>query len=157
MRLRAVLPLLMFSLLARPHADAQGRAFPTQLERYMNDTVRLTALERQRLFSGEAVTRLLAADESKEVAILGAVWINAPMHRYIEAVSDIESFERGGGHYSWWSQRFGVREKNIGWRIDLVLASSEAVPYLRRAFIEPHVRGSDHCPVGVELDDDVTA
>jgi exodeoxyribonuclease III len=46
-----------------------------------------------------------------------------------------------------------VREKNIGWRIDYVLASPGAERYLRRAFIQREVTGSDHCPVGVEVDD----
>lgn len=54
--------------------------------------------------------------------------------------------------YSWWSQRFGVRQKNIGWRIDYVLASGGARPFVRDAFIDAHVLGSDHCPVGVVLD-----
>jgi exodeoxyribonuclease-3 len=57
--------------------------------------------------------------------------------------------------YSWWSSRFGVREKNIGWRIDLVLASPGVMPYLREAMIETRVKGSDHAPVGVDLDDTV--
>ena len=54
-------------------------------------------------------------------------------------------------HYSWWSNRPGVRARNIGWRIDYCLASAALRPRLRRAWIEPHVTGSDHCPVGVEL------
>lgn len=61
-------------------------------------------------------------------------------------------FEKGEGHYSWWSQRFGVREKNIGWRIDYVLASPGAMEYVRAAEVHPEVRGSDHCPVSVTLD-----
>lgn len=60
-------------------------------------------------------------------------------------------------HYTWWSQRFGVREKNVGWRLDLVLASPGALPYLRDAIHSPEVRGSDHCPVGVEVDDSILA
>lgn len=64
-------------------------------------------------------------------------------------------YEQGAGHYSWWSQRVGVRAKNIGWRIDLVLASPGALPFLRSAFIQRHVKGSDHCPVGVDVDDAV--
>lgn len=54
--------------------------------------------------------------------------------------------------YSWWSQRFGVREKNIGWRIDHMLASEDLLPKLRGAFIWDKIRGSDHCPIGVDLD-----
>jgi exodeoxyribonuclease III len=60
-------------------------------------------------------------------------------------------FEPGPGHYSWWTYRAGARERNIGWRIDYVMASAALRPRLRRAWIEPHVRGSDHCPVGLEL------
>ncbi|MBL8954674.1 MAG: exodeoxyribonuclease III [Myxococcaceae bacterium] len=55
------------------------------------------------------------------------------------------------GHYSWWSTRSGVRERNIGWRIDLVLATPQAMRLVRDAYIERHIYGSDHCPVGVRL------
>jgi exodeoxyribonuclease III len=61
------------------------------------------------------------------------------------------------GVYSWWSQRFGVRERNVGWRIDYVLASPGALTHLRDAWVAPDVMGSDHCPVGVELDPAVTS
>jgi exodeoxyribonuclease-3 len=68
-------------------------------------------------------------------------------------IDTFRRFEPGPGHYSWWSQRAGVREKNVGWRIDLVLASPGAAPFLKGAFIEGEVRGSDHAPVGVEVDE----
>lgn len=61
-------------------------------------------------------------------------------------------FEPGPFHYSWWSQRSGARERNIGWRIDYVFASPAALRHVRGAFIQPKVTGSDHCPVGVEVD-----
>lgn len=61
-------------------------------------------------------------------------------------------FEPGPGHYTWWSQRAGVRERNIGWRIDYVMACPLAMGHVRSAFILGHVGGSDHCPVGVDLD-----
>jgi hypothetical protein len=97
-RFSAFILLLALAIAAPRAGSGQGRSsFPTRLETYMTNTAKLTAMERQRLFRGEAVTRLLDADESKEVAILGAVWIDAPMRRYIEAVKDIETFERGGG------------------------------------------------------------
>ena len=56
------------------------------------------------------------------------------------------------GLYSFWSNRGRARENDIGWRIDYVLASPSAMAYVQRAFIEPHVMGSDHCPIGVDLD-----
>lgn len=72
-------------------------------------------------------------------------------------VDTFRHFEPGPGHYSWWSQRYGVREKNIGWRIDLCLASPAVMPFLKRASIHPEVMGSDHCPISVEVDDAVVA
>jgi exodeoxyribonuclease III len=78
--------------------------------------------------------------------------------RWIDSgwVDTFRHFELGGGHYTWWSQRFGVREKNIGWRIDYILASPGAMSHVRAAAIHPEVQGSDHCPVSVILDPKVT-
>jgi len=70
-------------------------------------------------------------------------------------VDTFRAFEPAGGHYSWWSQRFGVRERNVGWRIDHVLASPEAMRFVRAGFILRDVRGSDHAPVGVDVDDGI--
>lgn len=50
--------------------------------------------------------------------------------------------------YSWWSYRAASRERNVGWRIDYVLASPAALACLEDSFILPAVMGSDHCPVG---------
>lgn len=60
-------------------------------------------------------------------------------------------FEKGPGHYSWWSQRANCRERNIGWRVDYFVAGAGLRSALKRAWISPEVMGSDHCPVGVEL------
>lgn len=62
-------------------------------------------------------------------------------------------FEPGGGHYTWWSQRPGVREKNIGWRLDLFVASESLADRLKAAAHQPKVKGSDHCPVVLDLKD----
>jgi exodeoxyribonuclease-3 len=67
-------------------------------------------------------------------------------------IDTFREFEKGGGHYSWWSQMPGVRARDIGWRIDYFLISAALRPRLKRAFILKHVMGSDHCPVGIELD-----
>ncbi len=61
-------------------------------------------------------------------------------------------FEPAGGHYTWWSYQNGARERNIGWRIDYFGVSTGLVPSLRKAFIQPEIGGSDHCPVGIVLD-----
>lgn len=56
------------------------------------------------------------------------------------------------GHYTWWRQWGGAREGNVGWRIDYVLASPAAMKRVCGAFIWPDQLGSDHCPVGVDVD-----
>lgn len=83
----------------------------------------------------------------------------AELDRWIAAgwVDTFRHFEPGSGHYTWWSQRFGMRAKNVGWRIDYVLASPAAMRYVRKAFIWPETLGSDHVPVGVDLDRGVLA
>ena len=54
--------------------------------------------------------------------------------------------------YSWWSFRGGARARNVGWRIDYVLTSKALVGKVKQAFILPDITGSDHCPVGIEID-----
>jgi exodeoxyribonuclease-3 len=61
------------------------------------------------------------------------------------------AFEPGPGHYTWWSQMMNCRARNIGWRVDYFVASRSLGRRLKRAWIEPQVMGSDHCPVGLEL------
>lgn len=54
--------------------------------------------------------------------------------------------------YSWWSYMFKAREKNVGWRIDYFLISNSLVPYLKEASVYAEILGSDHCPVGIEIE-----
>ena len=54
--------------------------------------------------------------------------------------------------YSWWSYMFKAREKNAGWRIDYFLASQSLKDKIQDAYIYTDVLGSDHCPVGVEIE-----
>lgn len=53
--------------------------------------------------------------------------------------------------YSWWSYRANARNNNKGWRIDYALVSLPLKGNIKRAFILPEAKHSDHCPVGVEL------
>jgi exodeoxyribonuclease-3 len=76
------------------------------------------------------------------------------MDRWIGAgwVDTFRHFDSSPDHYTWWSQRFNVRAKNIGWRIDYVLASPAAMKFVKSASIRAKDQGSDHCPIGVEVD-----
>jgi len=78
----------------------------------------------------------------------------AELDRWMDAgwIDTFRAFEPGPGRYTGGSQRFGVRARNVGWRIDYVLASPAAMKFVRKGFILPEVMGSDHCPLGVDLD-----
>ena len=54
--------------------------------------------------------------------------------------------------YSWWSYMYHAREKNVGWRIDYFVVSNRIADKLKDSFILTDVYGSDHCPVGIEID-----
>ena len=54
--------------------------------------------------------------------------------------------------YSWWSYMMKAREKNIGWRIDYFVVSDRLMPKVRDSYILTQVMGSDHCPVGLDID-----
>lgn len=54
-------------------------------------------------------------------------------------------------HYTWWSYMRNVREKNIGWRIDYFLVSNSLKNNLKAVNIYKDILGSDHCPIGIEL------
>mgnify|MGYP001250538064 FL=1 len=54
--------------------------------------------------------------------------------------------------YSWWSYRANARKNNKGWRIDYNLVSENLKKNIKRAFLLPDAKHSDHCPVGLELE-----
>lgn len=54
--------------------------------------------------------------------------------------------------YTWWSYRGGARDRNVGWRIDYFLTSQSLKKKINDAIIYDQAMGSDHCPVGVEID-----
>ncbi len=54
--------------------------------------------------------------------------------------------------YSWWSYMFHAREKNVGWRIDYFVVSDRIMPRVKESRIYTQIMGSDHCPVGIEIE-----
>ena len=56
------------------------------------------------------------------------------------------------GIYSWWSYRFNARKNNAGWRIDYFLVSDRIRDNIHATPIRSDIFGSDHCPVGLEID-----
>ncbi len=67
-------------------------------------------------------------------------------------VDTFRMFNKEGENYSWWSQRGGARKRNVGWRIDYFFVDESLKDKIKSAFIMPEVEGSDHCPVGINLE-----
>ena len=74
---------------------------------------------------------------------------------YVNAgfIDTFREFEKGEGHYTWWSYMFQARSKNIGWRIDYFCISKALRSILKDAYILKDVMGSDHAPVVMETND----
>lgn len=56
--------------------------------------------------------------------------------------------------YSWWTYRFKARDRNIGWRIDYFFVTKDIIDkgWIKQAFIDNDIFGSDHCPIGLVLE-----
>ena len=74
---------------------------------------------------------------------------------YIESgfIDTFREFEKGEGHYTWWSYMFNSRAKNVGWRIDYFCISQILRSKLAKSYILKDVMGSDHAPVAIEIND----
>lgn len=74
---------------------------------------------------------------------------------YLLSIGMIDSFRflypEQKGAYTWWSYMKDVRKRNIGWRIDYALVSSEICSQVKDAMIYSDVFGSDHCPIGIKI------
>ena len=79
----------------------------------------------------------------------------AQLDEYVEHgyVDSFRLFHDEPNRYSWWTYRYGARERNIGWRIDYFFTNQEFANQIANADIHENVMGSDHCPISLELSD----
>ena len=70
-------------------------------------------------------------------------------HGYVDT---FRHFYQDGGHYTYWDPITRARERNIGWRIDYFFITPNLLKNLKKAFIMSDVMGSDHCPLGIEVE-----
>ena len=66
-------------------------------------------------------------------------------------IDTFREFNQEPNQYSWWTYRFGARDRNVGWRIDYFFTNKENMKNIKNAFIRQEIMGSDHCPIGVEI------
>ena len=67
-------------------------------------------------------------------------------------VDTFRLFHDEGERYSWWTYRFGARNRNIGWRIDYFFVNEAMVEVCKDGDIHQNILGSDHCPISLELE-----
>jgi exodeoxyribonuclease-3 len=75
------------------------------------------------------------------------------MDRFVASgyIDTFRAFNEEPHNYTWWHLVTRARERNVGWRIDYFFASQNLEKQLVGAGIQPNVKGSDHCPVFVQL------
>ena len=77
-------------------------------------------------------------------------WIDSFIkHGYVDT---FRYYNKKPNQYSWWDQKTRSRERNVGWRIDYFFVNKEFISKISEAFILPEIMGSDHCPVGINID-----
>lgn len=76
------------------------------------------------------------------------------MDKFVENgyIDTFREFNKEGGNYTYWDPITRARERNVGWRIDYFFISPNLLKNLKKAFIMPNIMGSDHCPLGIEIE-----
>ena len=77
--------------------SAAPAQLPEPFSRYLNTVVKPSGAQLRQLLASKPITKLLDTDASIEIAVFGAIWVQAPSSRYVDALRDIETFERGDG------------------------------------------------------------
>jgi exodeoxyribonuclease-3 len=67
-------------------------------------------------------------------------------------VDTFRMFNQDPGQYSWWDYKTRARERDVGWRIDYFFVNEEFKDNVKDAFILKDIMGSDHCPVGIQIE-----
>ena len=75
------------------------------------------------------------------------------LERFLQSgfIDSFRHLNSESNQYSWWSYRANSRNNNKGWRIDYALVSDSLKENIKRAYLLPEAKHSDHCPLGVEL------
>jgi exodeoxyribonuclease-3 len=144
-----------------PHSHRQLTRLDVKL-RFLD---RLGEHMRQRRRSGKpfiVAGDLNIAHGDRDVANFGANRNNAGFlpeeRRWLDTILQdgfrdaFRAFCSDAGHYTWWSPIKGVRDRNIGWRLDYILVDERLMGCLKTCFHSPEEKGSDHCPVTALFD-----
>ena len=162
--------------------DKEGRVITLEFDKFYmvncytpNSGRELARLEYRMTWEDEFKKYLIKLDKQKPVIICGDLNVahteidlkNPKSNRKNAGFTDEErskieelftdSFRKmypdKEGAYTWWSYMFNARANNAGWRIDYFLVSDRISKNIKDAYIYSEIMGSDHCPVGLEIEE----
>jgi len=78
------------------------------------------------------------------------------MDQYVDSgwIDTFRHFNTDPERYTWWTYRFGARQRNVGWRIDYFFVNESFISNIEDAEIHENIMGSDHCPVSITIKND---
>jgi len=126
-------------------------------ERFLNLTESLSSLDKKVLICGDyniAHKPLDLVNPQKACKNPGFLQIErALLDRLISQgyTDTFRDFNQDPHHYTWWSNMYNLRDKNVGMRLDHFFATCNLKDNIKSAYTRPEIMGSDHCPIGVEI------
>ena len=150
--------------------DKEGRVITLEFDKFYmvncytpNSGRELARLEYRMTWEDEFKKYLIKLDKQKPVIICGDLNV---AHTEIDLKNPKSNRKNAGftdsfrkmypdkeGAYTWWSYMFNSRANNAGWRIDYFLVSDRISKNIKDAYIYSEIMGSDHCPVGLEIEE----
>jgi exodeoxyribonuclease-3 len=141
-----------------PHGSRQKENLPYKLEVYDHFLKYLGKLKNQKIILiGDFNIAHQEIDLARPKQNQKNIMFTPEERKQIDRIIDMgfldafRNFHQEGGHYTWWPYFANARARNLGWRIDYAFILGKLMPKLKNAFILPEVKGSDHCPIGVEV------
>ena len=143
-----------------PNGGAGNKRVPFKMDFYdtfLKKCERLRKQGRRLIICGDVNTAHTAIDlarpkeNEKNTGFLPEerAWVSKFLEKgYIDT---FRHFTPGPGHYTWWDYKTKARERDIGWRIDYIFITPDLLPNLKKALILKQVMGSDHCPIGIDI------
>ena len=140
--------------------DKEGRVITLEFEKFFMVTVYtpnvkrdLERLEYRVKWEEDFRNYLESLRRTKPVIFCGDLNV---AHKELDVKNDKANRGQAGftdeERFTWWSYFGKAREKNVGWRIDYFIVSDELENNLKDARIYDEIMGSDHCPVGIEIE-----
>jgi exodeoxyribonuclease-3 len=126
---------------------------------FLDAVVELQQTGRHVVIAGDfnvAHTDLDLAKPKEWAGVSGCLPVERAWFDRLLSAGFVDSFRAEKGdlprQFTFWETRVDARSENLGWRIDYIVIPAALEEQLVDAWISPQIFGSDHCPVGVELD-----